>query len=129
MRHKITGTNRYKNSEAETSISNFQREVLLPFWVREDTIRTPVNTARLFSYQHKIASKYNPISLLFKYTNYIAWTSLWNTAYYKNSEVMTSKTIKHEECHLLQISREGRIKFTYNYLMETYRQGYWNNKW
>ena len=58
---------------------------------------------------------------------FIGWTSVWGVIYLHPDHVNNTRLIDHEQCHAMQMQRDGRvcmlIKYTY-YLM---RYGYKNN--
>lgn len=39
------------------------------------------------------------------------------------------KWVKHEACHLRQFRKHGFLTFIFKYLVETFRSGYYNNKY
>jgi len=61
--------------------------------------------------------------------NFVGWTSLWGDIYvmpgYENNEMV----IKHEQAHLAQMKREGKVSFMYNYTKEYLKNGYTKNKY
>ena len=77
---------------------------------------------------HKIASKHNPIQILFKFSSFDAWTCPCGIVYYRNHEVMEDlELVNHEDIHLNQIKKDGAIKFSIKYAYYSLRYGYINN--
>jgi len=77
--------------------------------------------------KHKLAR--GLILWYLRYKGYRGWTSFWNTIYYLDDKSMESKRVKkHELKHIEQIERLGRFRFTIEYLYQSVRYGYNNNK-
>lgn len=56
------------------------------------------------------------------------WTSFWRVVYVLPGHEQNERLLRHERCHLEQIERLGRLRFTSAYLWELMRHGYWSNK-
>ena len=57
-----------------------------------------------------------------------AFTSFWDTIYYREEKHMHDEgLIRHEVQHLRQIEREGKFKFFFKYTWWLIRYGYKNN--
>ena len=57
------------------------------------------------------------------------WASFWDTIYVLPGYETNRALIRHEQCHLEQIEREGRLRFAIGYTWELLRHGYWNSKY
>lgn len=55
------------------------------------------------------------------------WTSFWRTVYVLPGRENDEHLLRHEQCHLDQIERDGRLLFSIQYTWMTVRYGYWNN--
>ncbi len=51
---------------------------------------------------------------------------LYNTT--KNNFLQNSRWLKHELCHVRQFRKYGFIPFILKYLWESFRKGYYNNR-
>ena len=51
---------------------------------------------------------------------------LYNTT--KEEFLKDEKWVKHELCHIEQFKKYGAINFIYQYLLESIKKGYYNNK-
>lgn len=61
-------------------------------------------------------------------TNAHAITMPWSRVYVLNEDWADDPGLQvHEAVHLYQIRRDGRVRFTLNYLWWLIRYGYWNN--
>ena len=64
-----------------------------------------------------------------KLNNYDAWTSFWSTIYFIDEKSMDDKClIEHEMTHVRQIKELGYIRFSIEYLYQSFRYGYYGNK-
>ncbi len=64
-----------------------------------------------------------------KYMGYFGWTSYWNIIYYRSSEDKANRRLRrHELKHIEQIASLGKFRFTIEYLYQSIRYGYLNNK-
>lgn len=83
------------------------------------TVKTPNKFWQAFLWLDAKASKVERIA---------GFTTFWHTVLIR-PEYMESKTIlAHELTHVQQIDNLGLINFTYQYLMESFKKGYRNNK-
>jgi hypothetical protein len=55
------------------------------------------------------------------------WTSFWGDIYVKPGYENDTSLIKHEQEHLEQIKKEGKLKFAIKYSYYYLRYGYCNN--
>ena len=55
------------------------------------------------------------------------WASFWDTIYVLPGYETNRALIRHEQCHLEQIERDGKLKFTVKYLWWLIRYGYLKN--
>lgn len=58
----------------------------------------------------------------------IGFTTFWNTIILDPTRLNSNRLIAHELTHIEQINNLGIIKFTYEYIVELYKNGYKNNK-
>lgn len=80
--------------------------------------------------KHIVAGKANPLRLIINdKTGYAAITTFWDTVYYSDKKYITTKRKAHEECHLMQMKKEGKFMFAVKYLYELIRHGYLLNKY
>lgn len=68
-----------------------------------------------------------PIKWYMNLCGFRGWTSFWNTIYVLQGSETDEALIRHEQCHLEQIERDGRIKFAIKYMFWLVKYGYWNN--
>lgn len=47
----------------------------------------------------------------------------------KEDFLRNEKWVKHEVCHIKQFQRHGYVSFILKYLWESYKHGYYNNKY
>lgn len=55
------------------------------------------------------------------------WTSLWNTIYLKPEYITNEGLIRHEQAHLAQMQRDGKLVYMIKYLWWNVTKGYLNN--
>lgn len=55
------------------------------------------------------------------------WTSFWDTVYIMPGSENDQALLRHEQKHLDQIKKDGKILFTIKYVWWTIKYGYWNN--
>lgn len=67
------------------------------------------------------------LACLVRRVGFLGWTSFWNTVYVLPGHEGNERLLRHERCHLQQIERDGRLKFSVRYLYWLARHGYWNN--
>ena len=60
---------------------------------------------------------------------FAGWTSIWGDIYVMPGYEKDERLIKHEQVHLEQIKREGKVSFMYNYTKELIKHGYTKNKY
>ena len=77
----------------------------------------------------KLKTATGPIKWFMKACGFVGWASFWNTIYVLPGWEFNRRLIRHELCHLEQIGREGRLRFSINYLLELVRHGYLMNKY
>lgn len=58
---------------------------------------------------------------------FFGWTSLWGTIYVLKGQEENTRLIKHEQTHLIQMERDGKIPFLFKYAYWHLRYGYKNN--
>ena len=75
----------------------------------------------------RIAS--GPIHWFMLACGFKGWASFWEVIYVLPGWEFNRPLIRHELCHLEQIRREGRLRFSVRYTWELLRHGYWNNKY
>ena len=76
------------------------------------------------SYVAKIAArklKASSVAIVFGSTIH-----LWNSS--KEDFLKNERWLKHELCHIRQYKEHGYIGFLVKYLWESFRKGYYNNK-
>jgi len=62
------------------------------------------------------------------YFDFRALTTPWDVVYYASLDVMNmDSVVKHEQCHVEQMRREGKMTFLFRYCLAWYRYGYVNN--
>ena len=77
---------------------------------------------------HRVTGAFNVFNILFFFTNYNAVTCPCGRVYYRNKEsMMDLDLVLHENVHLIQIKRDGAIRFTFKYLYYLYKYGYEEN--
>lgn len=54
------------------------------------------------------------------------WTSFWRVVYVLPGYETNRRLLKHEACHLAQIERDGRVRFSIKYGWQLLRYGYHN---
>lgn len=77
------------------------------------------------TYELKIAT--GPIAWMMRRLRFLGWTSFWNTIYVLPGHEHNVPLLRHEETHLDQIAKDGRLLFTLKYSYWTLKYGYWNN--
>jgi hypothetical protein len=55
------------------------------------------------------------------------WASFWRTIYLRPGFENNTALIRHEQTHLDQIERDGRVLFSIQYVWWLARYGYWDN--
>ena len=68
-----------------------------------------------------------PILWFMKACGFNGWTSFWRVIYVLPGLENHPVLIKHEQTHLEQIERDGRVLFTIKYGYWLLRYGYWDN--
>ena len=68
-----------------------------------------------------------PILWYMRLCGFAGWASFWSTIYLVPERMFDQRLIRHELCHLEQIRRDGRLKFTVQYLYWLLRHGYQQN--
>ena len=59
---------------------------------------------------------------------YKGLTTPWNTIYYENDAYMNDEHLrKHEEAHIMQMERDGKLKYLVKYNWYWLTKGYKNN--
>lgn len=77
--------------------------------------------------KHKVATGLIARYMLWK--GYYGYTSYWNTIYYRTEAHMNTQTLRnHELKHMEQIDELGKIRFTVEYMYQSIRYGYMENK-
>ena len=67
------------------------------------------------------------LAWLMRRAGFAGWTSFWHVVYVLPGHEHDERLLRHERCHLEQIERDGRLKFSIRYLYWLARHGYWNN--
>ena len=68
------------------------------------------------------------IGWFLKKRGFYAWTSLWNTIYYKDKVPEPSSRLrKHEMMHIRQMEQDGKLWFMVKYAWFSIKYGYHNN--
>lgn len=67
------------------------------------------------------------IAWLMRQCGFYGWTSFWRVIYVLPGHEHNERLLRHERCHLEQIERDGRLKFSIRYVYWLVRHGYWNN--
>lgn len=75
----------------------------------------------------KIKTARGILAWLMRRVGFLGWTSFWRTIYVLPGHEQNQRLLRHERCHLEQIERDGRLKFSIRYLYWLARHGYWNN--
>jgi hypothetical protein len=55
------------------------------------------------------------------------WTSAWNTIYLRPDQINNKQLIKHEQCHAMQMQRDGKLWMVTKYTYYLVKYGYKNN--
>lgn len=58
----------------------------------------------------------------------IGFTTFWHTVLIRPEYMKSKNLLAHELTHVQQIDNLGLINFSYQYLMESFKKGYHNNK-
>lgn len=67
------------------------------------------------------------LAWLMRRAGFLGWASSWRVIYVLPGHEHNERLLRHERCHLEQIERDGRLKFSIRYLYWLARHGYWNN--
>ena len=57
----------------------------------------------------------------------IGWTSAWNVIYLHPDYIDSNSLIKHEQCHAMQMQRDGKLWMITKYTYYLIKHGYRNN--
>lgn len=76
---------------------------------------------------YKVKTATGLIALYMHAFGYKGWASFWRTLYLVPGYEKADWLIRHETCHLDQIERMGRFKFTIKYMYWMMRYGYDNH--
>ena len=69
---------------------------------------------------------HGPILWYMQLFGFAGWTSLWGVCYYMPGWENVDWLIRHEETHLAQMKRDGKIKYMVRYLWQWATKGYLN---
>lgn len=72
----------------------------------------------------------NPPLIIKMWMDYHRYTGLatpWNTIYFRNKIYYTPRLLAHEEMHIEQMKRDGKLKFLVKYVYYWCKVGYWDN--
>ncbi|MBC7618008.1 MAG: hypothetical protein H7293_03275 [Candidatus Saccharibacteria bacterium] len=75
----------------------------------------------------KIKTATGPIALYMRAFGFKGWASFWDTIYLAPGYETNAGLIRHESKHIEQIARDGRLRFSVQYLWWNCTRGYWNN--
>jgi len=67
------------------------------------------------------------IAAYMRFMGYRGWTSFWSTVYVLPGSETDARLLRHEQCHLMQIERDGRLLFAVKYSWYALRYGYAKN--
>jgi len=68
------------------------------------------------------------IKLWMSHFGYKGLTTPWDVIYYDSIDSFNNrKLIKHEQQHIHQMRKEGKLLFLFNYCINWYKYGYYNN--
>lgn len=75
----------------------------------------------------KVITATGVIAVYMHLCGFKGWASFWRTVYVLPGYEHDQRLLRHERCHLEQIERDGRLKFSLKYLWWTVQRGYWMN--
>lgn len=64
----------------------------------------------------KVRTATGLLAWLMRRAGFLGWTSFWDTVYVMPDHEHNDRLLRHERCHLQQIERDGRLKFSIRYL-------------
>jgi len=77
--------------------------------------------------QYKVVKAKGFILYALKKLKFIGWTSAWNVIYLHPNYIDIKSLIKHEQCHAMQMQRDGKLWMITKYTYYLIKYGYRNN--
>ena len=75
----------------------------------------------------RIRTARGPLAWYMRACGFAGWASFWRTIYVLPGHEGNARLIRHEQAHLEQIERDGRVRFAVRYTWWLARYGYWRN--
>lgn len=67
------------------------------------------------------------VRLYMDFFKYDGLATVWNTIYFRTKDHKSDRLLKHEQQHIKQMKREGKILYLIKYHYYWITKGYWNN--